>query len=75
MLRVVEQLAGVAIPASAWETLVRWIEDSGYRLTGAWSFGSGTGHSAYIAAGFLPMDDHGPTSRWRPACGRGATRR
>ena len=31
--------------------------EGGYRLTGAWSFGSGTGHSAYIAAGFLPMDD------------------
>src|SRR5687767_12894236 len=31
--------------------------DGGYRLTGAWQFGSGTGHSEYIAAGFLPMDD------------------
>jgi alkylation response protein AidB-like acyl-CoA dehydrogenase len=31
--------------------------DGGYRVTGAWNFGSGTGHSAYIAAGFLPMDD------------------
>ncbi len=31
--------------------------DGGYRLTGAWNFGSGTGHSAYIAAGFLPMDN------------------
>jgi alkylation response protein AidB-like acyl-CoA dehydrogenase len=31
--------------------------DGGYRVTGAWQFGSGTGHSAYIAAGFLPMDD------------------
>jgi indole-3-acetate monooxygenase len=29
----------------------------GYRLSGAWSFGSGTGHSAYIGAGFFPMDD------------------
>ncbi|MGV0794902.1 acyl-CoA dehydrogenase family protein [Mycolicibacterium sp. XJ1819] len=29
----------------------------GYRLTGAWSFGSGTGHSEYVAAGFFPMDD------------------
>ncbi|TFV54304.1 acyl-CoA dehydrogenase [Mycobacterium sp. PS03-16] len=29
----------------------------GYRLSGAWSFGSGTGHSEYVAAGFLPMDD------------------
>jgi alkylation response protein AidB-like acyl-CoA dehydrogenase len=33
------------------------VVDGGYRLTGAWNFGSGTGHSAYIAAGFLPMDD------------------
>jgi indole-3-acetate monooxygenase len=29
----------------------------GYRLSGSWSFGSGTGHSQYIAAGFMPMDD------------------
>jgi alkylation response protein AidB-like acyl-CoA dehydrogenase len=33
------------------------VVDGGYRLTGAWSFGSGTGHSQYVAAGFLPMDD------------------
>jgi hypothetical protein len=33
------------------------VVDGGYRLTGAWSFGSGTGHSAYIGAGFFPMDD------------------
>ncbi|MBV9641920.1 MAG: acyl-CoA dehydrogenase [Mycobacteriaceae bacterium] len=31
--------------------------NGGYRLTGAWNFGSGTAHSAYIAAGFMPMDD------------------
>jgi alkylation response protein AidB-like acyl-CoA dehydrogenase len=31
--------------------------DGGYRLNGAWSFGSGTGHSAYIGAGFFPMDN------------------
>ena len=31
--------------------------DGGYRLTGAWQFGSGTGHSEYVAAGYLPMDD------------------
>jgi alkylation response protein AidB-like acyl-CoA dehydrogenase len=31
--------------------------DGGYRLTGSWSFGSGTGHSQYVAAGFMPMDD------------------
>ena len=29
----------------------------GYRLTGSWSFGSGIGHSQYVAAGFFPMDD------------------
>jgi indole-3-acetate monooxygenase len=28
----------------------------GYRLTGSWSLGSGTGHSEYVAAGFFPMD-------------------
>lgn len=31
--------------------------DGGYRLTGAWNFGSGTGHSEYVAAGFMPMVD------------------
>jgi indole-3-acetate monooxygenase len=31
--------------------------EGGYRLTGAWNFGSGTGHSAYVGAGFFPMDD------------------
>lgn len=34
--------------------------DGGYRLTGAWNFGSGTGHSQYIAAGFMPMADGMP---------------
>ncbi|MEZ5501315.1 MAG: hypothetical protein R3E50_01190 [Halioglobus sp.] len=29
----------------------------GYKVTGAWQFGSGTGHSEYVCAGFLPMDD------------------
>ena len=33
------------------------VVDGGYRLTGAWNFGSGTAHSAYIAAGFFPMDN------------------
>jgi alkylation response protein AidB-like acyl-CoA dehydrogenase len=31
--------------------------DGGYRITGAWNFGSGTGHSEYVAAGFLPIVD------------------
>jgi hypothetical protein len=31
--------------------------EGGYRLTGAWQFGSGTGHSEYVCAGFLPMDN------------------
>jgi indole-3-acetate monooxygenase len=31
--------------------------DGGYRLSGAWSFGSGIGHSQYVAAGFFPMDN------------------
>jgi alkylation response protein AidB-like acyl-CoA dehydrogenase len=30
--------------------------EGGYRVTGAWQFGSGTGHSEYVCAGFLPMD-------------------
>jgi alkylation response protein AidB-like acyl-CoA dehydrogenase len=34
--------------------------DGGYRLTGSWSFGSGTGHSEYICAGFFPMVDGQP---------------
>jgi alkylation response protein AidB-like acyl-CoA dehydrogenase len=31
--------------------------EGGYRLSGAWNFGSGTGHSAYIGAGFFPMEN------------------
>jgi alkylation response protein AidB-like acyl-CoA dehydrogenase len=31
--------------------------EGGYRLTGSWSFGSGTGHAEYVATGFFPMDD------------------
>jgi alkylation response protein AidB-like acyl-CoA dehydrogenase len=31
--------------------------EGGYRLSGSWSFGSGTGHAQYIAAGFLPSED------------------
>ena len=32
------------------------VVDGGYKVTGAWQFGSGTGHSEYVCAGFLPMD-------------------
>ncbi|KQY03923.1 acyl-CoA dehydrogenase [Mycobacterium sp. Root135] len=38
------------------------VVEGGYRLTGSWSFGSGTGHSQYVAAGFIPMD--GGEMRW-----------
>jgi alkylation response protein AidB-like acyl-CoA dehydrogenase len=31
--------------------------EGGYRLSGSWSFGSGTGHAEYVAAGFFPMDN------------------
>jgi alkylation response protein AidB-like acyl-CoA dehydrogenase len=31
--------------------------EGGYRVTGAWNFGSGIGHSEYVAAGFMPMVD------------------
>jgi alkylation response protein AidB-like acyl-CoA dehydrogenase len=31
--------------------------EGGYQVTGAWQFGSGTGHSEYVCAGFLPMDN------------------
>tara|TARA_R110000823_G_scaffold132777_5_gene261232 strand:+ start:33297 stop:34472 length:1176 start_codon:yes stop_codon:yes gene_type:complete len=31
--------------------------EGGYRVNGAWQFGSGTGHSEYVCAGFLPMDN------------------
>lgn len=31
--------------------------DGGYVVTGAWNFGSGIGHSQYVAAGFLPVDN------------------
>ncbi|HEX3979882.1 MAG TPA: acyl-CoA dehydrogenase family protein [Acidimicrobiales bacterium] len=31
--------------------------EGGYRITGAWNFGSGTGHSQYVAAGFIPTVD------------------
>ena len=31
------------------------VVEGGYRITGAWQFGSGTGHSEYVCAGFLAM--------------------
>jgi alkylation response protein AidB-like acyl-CoA dehydrogenase len=31
--------------------------EGGYSVTGAWNFGSATGHSEYIAAGFMPTVD------------------
>ncbi|BBX61652.1 acyl-CoA dehydrogenase [Mycobacterium saskatchewanense] len=37
-------------------------DDGGYLLNGAWNFGSGVGHSQYVAAGFLPLD--GGEMRW-----------
>jgi len=36
--------------------------EGGYQLSGSWSFGSGTGHAEYVAAGFFPMD--GGEMRW-----------
>jgi len=32
-------------------------QDGGYRVSGAWNFGSGTGHSQYVVGGFVPFDD------------------
>jgi alkylation response protein AidB-like acyl-CoA dehydrogenase len=31
------------------------IVEGGYRVTGAWQFGSGTGHSDFVCAGFIAM--------------------
>ncbi len=31
--------------------------EGGYRVSGAWQFGSGTGHAEYVAAGFMPTVD------------------
>lgn len=36
------------------------VVDGGYRVSGSWSFGSGTGHSEYVCAGFFPMVDGQP---------------
>ncbi len=32
-------------------------QDDGYLVSGAWNFGSGTGHSQYVVGGFVPFDD------------------
>ena len=29
--------------------------EGGYELTGSWNFGSGSGHSAFVVGGFIPM--------------------
>jgi alkylation response protein AidB-like acyl-CoA dehydrogenase len=34
--------------------------DGGFRITGSWNFGSGTGHSQFVVGGFIPMDDGAP---------------
>ncbi|HEB26969.1 MAG TPA: acyl-CoA dehydrogenase [Porticoccus sp.] len=31
--------------------------EGGYKVTGAWNFGSGTGHSEYVVGGFMPLYD------------------
>ena len=31
--------------------------EGGYRVSGSWNFGSGTGHSEFVCAGFLPIVD------------------
>jgi alkylation response protein AidB-like acyl-CoA dehydrogenase len=36
------------------------ITDGGYTITGKWNFGSGTGHSEYVAGGFIPFRDGAP---------------
>jgi alkylation response protein AidB-like acyl-CoA dehydrogenase len=43
---------GQFFPNGLGETL-----DDGYRISGAWNFGSGTGHAEYVAAGFIPTVD------------------
>ncbi len=34
--------------------------DGGFRVTGAWNFGSGTGHSEFVVGGFMPFVDGAP---------------
>ncbi len=35
-------------------------EGGGWRVTGSYSFGSGSGHSRYVSAGFIPMENGAP---------------
>ncbi|MCP3984855.1 MAG: acyl-CoA dehydrogenase [bacterium] len=36
------------------------MSDGGFTLSGKWNFGSGIGHSEYVAAGFMPVRDGVP---------------
>jgi alkylation response protein AidB-like acyl-CoA dehydrogenase len=36
------------------------VVEGGYRLSGAWSFGSGTGHSEFVVGGFIPFEAGAP---------------
>ncbi|MBJ19619.1 MAG: acyl-CoA dehydrogenase [bacterium] len=36
------------------------VREGGYSVTGKWNFGSGTGHSEYVAGGFIPFRDGAP---------------
>lgn len=36
------------------------VSEGGYRVTGAWNFGSGTGHSEYVVGGFMPFEGDAP---------------
>jgi len=35
-------------------------EGNGYRVTGSYGFGSGSGHSRYVSAGFIPLENGAP---------------
>lgn len=36
------------------------VVEGGYQLTGAWNFGSGTGHSEFVVGGFMPIENGAP---------------
>ncbi len=42
------------------------LTDAGYRVSGKWSFGSGTGHCEFIAAGFIAYRNGAPLMSERP---------